>query len=143
MVLSVVPVPRWSEFYFRSGRRTSLDYHGCLRFISITFQCRRLDWFQLAITVKGEFVLREAFAVVAFWSSVLRPSTRRSRCRISVSRAFVEDEGTQRSSLLSCLSRAEPRRLAWLRGFRGSQAIGLRIGDSQVEEIGHEGLQTQ
>jgi hypothetical protein len=45
---------------------------------------------------------------------VLRPSTRRSRCRISVSRAFVEDKGTQRSSLLSCLSRAEPRRQAWL-----------------------------
>ena len=27
---------------------------------------------------------------------------------------FVEGKGTQRSSLLSCLSRAEPRRLAWL-----------------------------
>ena len=59
--------------------------------------------------------------------TVLRPSTRRSRCRISVSRAFVEDKGTQRSSLLSCLARAEPRRLAWLYKFRGSQAIGLRI----------------
>ena len=46
--------------------------------------------------------------------AVLRPSTRRSRYRISVSRAFAEDRGTQRSSLLSCLSRAEPRRLAWL-----------------------------
>ena len=65
---------------------------------------------------------------------MLRPSTRRSRCRISISRAFVEDKGTQRSSLLSCLSRAEPRRLAWLWGFRGSQAIGLRIGGSQVKE---------
>ena len=42
--------------------------------------------------------------------TVLRPSTRRSRCRISVSRAFGEDEGTQRLSLLSCLSRAEPWR---------------------------------
>ena len=74
---------------------------------------------------------------------MLRPSTRRSRCRISVSRAFVEDKGTQRSSLLSCLLRAEPRRQAWLSGFRGSQAIGLRIRGSQVEEIGREGLQTQ
>ena len=45
---------------------------------------------------------------------LLRPSTRRSRCRISVSRAFVKDKGTQRSSLLSCLSRAEPRRQVWL-----------------------------
>ena len=45
---------------------------------------------------------------------LLRPSTRRSRCRISVSRAFGEDKGTQRSSLLLCLSRAEPRRQAWL-----------------------------
>ena len=45
---------------------------------------------------------------------MLRPSTRRSRCRISVSRAFVKDKGTQRSSLLSCLTRAEPRRQAWL-----------------------------
>ena len=74
---------------------------------------------------------------------MLRPSTRRSRCRISVSRALGEDKGTQRSSLLSCLSRAEPRRQAWLSGFRGSQAIGLRIRDSQVKEIGREGLQTQ
>ena len=46
--------------------------------------------------------------------TMLRPSTRCSRCRISVSRAFVEDEDTQRSSLLSCLTRAEPRRQAWL-----------------------------
>ena len=45
---------------------------------------------------------------------VLRPSTRRSRCRISISRDFGEDKGTQRSSLLSCLARAEPRRQAWL-----------------------------
>ena len=45
---------------------------------------------------------------------VLRPSTRRSRCRISVNRAFVEDKDTQRSSLLSRLTRAEPRRQAWL-----------------------------
>ena len=75
--------------------------------------------------------------------SLLRPSTRRSRCRISISRAFGEDKGTQWSSLLSCLSRAEPRHQAWLKGFRGSQAIGLRIRGSQVKEIGREGLQTQ
>jgi hypothetical protein len=48
------------------------------------------------------------------WPELLRPSTRRSRCRISVSRAFVEDKGTQRLSLLLCLPRAEPRRQAWL-----------------------------
>ena len=45
---------------------------------------------------------------------VLRPSTRRSRSRISVSRDIEEDVGTQRSSLLSCLIMAEPRRQAWL-----------------------------
>ena len=47
-------------------------------------------------------------------AKVLRPSTRRSRCQISVSRAFEEDKDTQRSSLLSCHTRAEPRRQAWL-----------------------------
>jgi hypothetical protein len=45
---------------------------------------------------------------------LLRPSTRHSRRRISVSRAFEEYEGTQQSSLLSCLARAEPQRQAWL-----------------------------
>ena len=74
---------------------------------------------------------------------LLRPSARRSRCRISVSRAFREDKGTRRSSLLSRLIRAEPRRQAWLCGFRGSQAIGLRIGGFTSEGIGREGLQTQ
>ena len=74
---------------------------------------------------------------------MLRPSTRRSRCRISVSRAFGEDKGTQRSSLLSCLARAEPWRQAWLSGFKGSQAIGLRIRGFTSEGIGREGLQTQ
>ena len=44
---------------------------------------------------------------------MLRPSTRRSRRRISVSRAFREDKGTQRSSLLSCHTRAESRRQVW------------------------------
>ena len=45
---------------------------------------------------------------------MLRPSTRCSRCRISVSRAFWEDKDTQRSSLLSCLTRVEPQHQAWL-----------------------------
>ena len=76
-------------------------------------------------------------------SFLLRPSTRCSQCRISVSRAFGESKGTQRSSLLSCLTRAEPRRQAWLWGFRGSQAIGLRIRGFTSEGIGREGLQTQ
>ena len=74
---------------------------------------------------------------------MLHPSTRRSRCWISVSRAFGESEGTQRSSLLSCLVRAEPQRQAWLWGFRGSQAIGPRIRGFTSEGIGREGLQTQ
>ena len=56
---------------------------------------------------------------------------------------FGESKGTQRSSLLSCLTRAEPRRQAQLLESRGSQAIGLRIGGFTSERIGREGLQTQ
>ena len=79
------------------------------------------------------------------WSMLmlLRPSTRHSRCRISVSRAFGEGKGMQQLSLLSCLTGAEPRRQAWLSGFRGSQAIGLRIRGFTSEGIGRVGLQTQ
>ena len=45
---------------------------------------------------------------------LLRPSTRHSRHRFSVSRAFGEDRDTQWSSLLLCCTRAGPRHQAWL-----------------------------
>ena len=63
-------------------------------------------------------------------ATMLRPSTRCSRCWISVSRAFGEDKGTQRSSLLSCLVMGRTTMSGVVVGFQrksGNQPEDQRI----------------
>ena len=60
---------RWFESYFVSGRRTSSNCRGHLRFVSVAFGCHQLDWFRLVIEVEEEFVLCEASVAVVFRSN--------------------------------------------------------------------------
>ena len=55
---------------------------------------RRVQWAQSEKTFQMEEWKEKYGLIMDNGTWMLRPSTRRSRCRISVSRAFVENEGT-------------------------------------------------